>query len=242
MTGSNTTSELHRVLEQIAPQTKCIIIYGSCAGNASSSSPESDVDFIVVYKDSVNPYTYSVFLGKELANRKVYYDYCWYGERYLLSLIRQGIDLFLFYSIFSQGEVLYSENGFVTQVLDSISQFSPLDTFQSTCSHRNANINNSIRVWARNLSRILFDHISTLYVRSQATADWQNLRIGDELVRKSNDTGLIDTETYRAYFQLRSICKLKIDQIGHQRSSICQQLIRLDLFVTTATNRLNLDS
>jgi predicted nucleotidyltransferase len=228
----NVKLELQTVLEKITTKAKCIIIYGSHSINYNKEvSPSSDIDFMVIYKNDVNQNKVSRELEKELTKRNIYYDYCWFLEDYFLWLIKNNIDLFLFYSIFRNGEVVYSENDFASQVIDKITKVAPLNTFLVTFNHRKNNINNCLKVWARNLSRILFDYICTLFIKNQNLTKWQNLPNNDEIVYRSKELGVIGKETYVTYLRLRIICKVNEDEIDDERIALCKELASLDYFV-----------
>lgn len=154
-----------------------------------------------------------------------------------MSLIEHNIDLFLFYSIFNYGEVVYSENNFASKVIDKIIKTDPLNTFIETFNHRTNNINNCLNVWAKNLSRILFDYICNLFIKNQNLTKWQNLPHNDEIVYKSKELGVIENETYVTYLRLRSICKTSEDEIGVKRIAFCKELSTLNIFVENKVKR-----
>ena len=228
----NVKFELETVLEKIKAKAKCIIIYGSHSTHLDKEvSPASDIDFIVIYKNNINSNKVSLELEKELTKRNIRYDYCWFLEDYFLSILKKNIDLFLFYSIFSHGEIVYSENDFASQVIDKITKTDPLKTFFATINHRTNNINNCLKVWSKNLSRILFDYICTLFIKNQNYTKWQNLPDNDEIVRRAKEIGVIEQETYATYLRLRSICKLNKDEIDDERITLSKELAGLDFFI-----------
>lgn len=224
--------ELQTVLSKLIAKTKCIIIYGSHSLNFNKEvSPASDIDFIVIFKNNVNSNKVSLELEKELTQKNIRYDYCWFLEDYFISLLENNIDLFLFYSIFNNGEVIYSENDFALKIIDKIRKTDPLNTFIETFNHRTNNINHCVKIWAKNLSRILFDYICTLFIKNQNITKWQNLPNNDEIVCRSKELGVIEMETYATYLRLRSICKIDEDKIEDERIHLCKELASCDLFI-----------
>ena len=84
--------ELQTVLSKIIAKTKCIIIYGSHSLNFNKEvSPASDIDFIVIFKNNVNSNKVSLELEKELTQKDIRYDYCWFLEDYFISLLENNL-------------------------------------------------------------------------------------------------------------------------------------------------------
>lgn len=220
------------VLGEITANTKCIIIYRSHSKNTGKEiSPTSDIDFMVIFKNNANAHIISLNLEKELIKRNIRYDYCWFSEEYFLSLISNNIDLYLFYSIFFNGEILFSEKNFVTQVKENILKSNPSDTFRPSLNHRRNNINNCLKVWARNLSRILFDYICYCYYENQKIENWSNLSADKNIVCSSKELGVITKETYETFLRLASICKKSESEIDTETITLSSELARFNCFI-----------
>jgi hypothetical protein len=63
--------ELIEILKPIKRFTKCIIIYGSHSDLNGCFTVLSDIDFLLVYKNDVNPYNISVELQKNLDSKLI---------------------------------------------------------------------------------------------------------------------------------------------------------------------------
>lgn len=232
MSNINIKIELISVLGEITANTKCIIIYGSHSKNAGKEvSPTSDIDFMVIFKNNVNPHIISLKLEKELTKRNIRYDYCWFSEDYFFSLISNNIDLNLFHSIFFNGEILFSEKKFATQVKEHILKSNPTDTFRPTLNHRRNNINNCLKVWARNLSRILFDYICNCFYENQKIENWSNLSANKNIVCRSKELGVITKETYETFLRLASICKKSESEIDTEIITLSRELASLNCII-----------
>lgn len=213
----------------IKDYTRCIIIYGSNSNKRSKKqTSQSDYDFLIIFKNTT-PYSISsVKIEEELSIKKINFDFAWYAEDYLVELINNGIDLHLFKSIFIEGEILFSDSNFVEKIISKIKNYNPAELFFQSFTFRSAKINSLIIKYARNLSRICFDYISTLYCKFNKIEEWSNLPNFENIIIESKDLQLIDHDTYMMMERLISISKMKAQEIEKQKLAILLELLKFN--------------
>ncbi len=62
-------NELKKIIAPITPYTRCVVIYGSQSKKCKkNSTPESDIDFLIIFKNDVNSNKISLELEEELTH------------------------------------------------------------------------------------------------------------------------------------------------------------------------------
>lgn len=229
--------KLINISNKIEDYAKCVIIYGSRSINLNKKvTSSSDIDFFIIYKNETNPHFISLDIEQELNDENIKYDYCWYLEDYFLKLLEKKIDFYLWRSIFFNGEVIFDDSDFVNNVQNKILETNPGKLFGQTYVHRNQNINNAVKMWARNLSRILFDYIGAEYCNKINITTWDLLPSNNELIEQAYKTGVINNDIYDINSRLIEICKKTEEEIDINRYQICRGLTDIDLFISKLIN------
>ncbi len=218
-----------QILLSIKDYAKIISIYGSYSGtNVGIITPKSDIDFIVIFKNESNPYFISSIIEKELITNNINYDYNWYIEDYFFSLLNQNIDLYLWKSVFLEGEVIFDDSNFLALIKSKFKDIDLEDDFISTYNFRKKHINKNIKTWARNLSRILFDYIGKLYCEKKNITDWSSVPQNRELIKISYEQDIIRKDIYCSFQRLREISKISLEEMDKNRTEIIKELSNLD--------------
>ncbi len=235
----NSKVELINILMSIKAQTRAIIIFGSHSINRSKlNNPKSDFDFLVVFKETSPYYTSISNIEKELSLTNIIYDFSWCVEDYLKELIKYGIDLHLYKSIFFEGEVIYSEEGFVENIVSGINYFKPSEVFFQSFYYHTSKIDSQAKEYARNLSRLCFDYISTLFCQFNNVEKWDELLSFDELIQESKKIGIIDDYLYQIMNRLIQISKMSLEDIGNRKLDIFEELGKIHGVMLKETKEL----
>jgi len=226
LTNKDSKEKLIDILLRVKDYTRCIVLYGSSSCNRKKSwNSKSDFDFIIIYKKRAPHHLASTQIEGELRYQDIDFDYGWYIEDFFLSLVNNKIDLHLFKSIFMDGEIIYSESNFVDGILEIMHQFEPTEVFFETYIYQNKKIAIQMKAFARSLSRLCFDYISTQYCQFMSNEKWCEIPEFDEVIIESRELGAIDDNILCVMEKLVEISKMSVGDLEKQQSTIYPLLI-----------------
>jgi predicted nucleotidyltransferase len=143
----------------IAPETHCIIVFGSYANNAlQEPTSQSDLDLFVVFKSDARIALISKAIDEALTHAKVKYDYLWRTDDLLRQHIEQGLDIYLYYNIFMFGDVLFEDENYAWRMRRRLAKrnWSILDV-RKTVEKRMSKILEEKRMIIHHLERIILE-------------------------------------------------------------------------------------
>jgi len=136
---------LVNIVNEFKDKCTLVAIYGSYSNKSLKEvTKSSDIDFLIVYKEEVNPYLYSSLIDKAFRNLGLKYDYSWYMEDDFISTIENGIDYYFWKEIFNTGEILVGEPTFIKKIHKILNSIDPLIAFQRSIESRRSEILQSL--------------------------------------------------------------------------------------------------
>lgn len=171
---------LRNLVYEIKDSVRCVIVYGSTAQLTDGTfqgkpDDQSDIDFLVVFKQETSPYQISKKIEITFKKAGVRIHYAPFMEDEFLQLLSEGIDLYLWWSIFGEGENLYSDDEFLSKVSLALDAFSPKESLSKTLEYRSQRSRNYILALLRNLHRITIDAIMARYYEKRRLKSWNDL-------------------------------------------------------------------
>lgn len=216
-------------ISPILNYVRCVILYGSFSDN-SSLTPQnsSDIDLFVVFKPDVNPYLIINDLENTFSKNNVNIDLCWYTENHFLSLLNQKIDIYLWKSIFLNGEELHSENNFIKKIQKIILETNITSSFNHTIRYRQIIVNCQLKQKARNLSRLLTEKILRVYCNINGINKIKDIPELKILLRKVGIEKIVPDSILETQYRLIELSGLPMDYYNLNRIAIVDELVLIE--------------
>jgi predicted nucleotidyltransferase len=183
-----------------------VVVYGSQSSKSLiAPTPESDIDFLIIYKKNFNPTRLNKLIDIEFKKEKIRYDCSWYEENDYLSIIRQGIDYLFWINIFNTGDILYTDDEYLNCIKKELSTLNPyIALTPSLCSRYNEIFESTMDI-LRDLHTILSYIIITEYwISNNEVLDyWDLVKMSKQLTELKNSNLSLFSEIDRAYQELK---------------------------------------
>lgn len=161
---------LYNLCKQIQDYVACVVIYGSFSANYPKHPTEnSDIDFVVFYKNKANAPLFSKIIENTFEENELKYDYTWYYVEDFFSSLENKIDFFIWHNIFEYGEIVFAEPDFLNKAMSILRSTNPLATLSPTRKSRWEENQQHIKAIIRNLHRVMFDAVWSVYLLKKGT-------------------------------------------------------------------------
>jgi len=188
----------------------------------------SDFDILHVFKNIYNPYPYVKEIGELASENKLKVDYSWYVEDHLIDKLNKQIDMYLWKNIFTEGELVFIDRKLKNYIDNVFTQSDILFSLFQTRESRITNLNENLKIWARNLSRILMDYILKLYISNHSINSILKTPNHCDLVESSLKENLISNDLYFVQQRLLLISNYSTNFIGSKRIELIKELINIE--------------
>ena len=150
---------LKSIVPKVASETRCIILFGSYARNSlTHPTKKSDIDILIIFKSNARIGLASKIIQASIIELDLDYDYLWRTEDLLYQHLKEGIDTYLYFNIFSFGDILYEEPNYVSNLKKRlIGRKWTIFDIQNTVEYRISKIVHEKRKIIHHLERIIFE-------------------------------------------------------------------------------------
>lgn len=183
--------------------SRLVIFYGSQSTKSKKRpTSSSDIDFLVIYKKSANPYDAISILRDHFKAENIKYDYAWYEEADFLNIVRNGIDYLFWINIFKKGEIIHADKEYLSIIIRELNRLNPNIALKNSLNSRLSEIYiNSIDI-IRGLHVMLSYTIQTKYWDLNGFIPEY-----DEIPSRIEEDNLVDDDISSMFFELEKMRK-----------------------------------